>query len=474
MPYNKLELLDLIKKRPDILLNPIYSEYLQDEDFVRKALDVDNAFLSWASEDIRSDEVFILSIVDKHPGAIFWASDSLKNNRDFLLRAIEFNADVFSWISEKNRHNESFILAAIEKNVKALSKAPLDFRQDEAFIISAIKIHGHSVIQYAELSDESRDELIRYAEVEMHKNAFLKAVKYTTSQESKDEHKPDDISLIYQRLTAKSEYKFSPSYGVLQLFNRLIYEKAEDYNPSSNFEMSHLYKMLLLSIIKYNNKDDKNKILVWVKTMPGVLEWTSESIKSDPEFVMTAIGCNPVVLLYSDFFNDNETFVQEALTRHGPEVLQWASDRLQKNEKLISLAQAIQSQGELIDLSPGLEQIAVDPPQVLNDGLKDPVVEDKVDSLIELEINNIKKLITQLKYEKSCCYWYFKDTSRKQVKIKGLLEILELKTPISQGIEEIHKKPGFIDLRSGLFSRRTSKLITDIQNAHDSKKNNLI
>ncbi|WP_195848726.1 DUF4116 domain-containing protein [Providencia alcalifaciens] len=98
--------------------------------------------------------------------------------------------------------------------------------------------------------------------------------------------------------------------------------------------------------ISYQDFDDKEKMLHWVKANGQVLRYASERLKNDEDLVLAALSSDATALKFASFrFRDSEVLVL-SLIKKSPEVIKYISIRLQNDHNIVK--QAIIQNGLLL------------------------------------------------------------------------------------------------------------------------------
>lgn len=245
-----------------------------DEDFVRYVLDKCGYQLMYASPRLRDDNEFVRKTVNKCVGALEYASDRILNDRNFMKSIIEVHACAFKYAGE-------------------------ELRSDYDLVQFTVRRRG-SCIQYTNFRDN--EYLVRLALQRPDRELDCSGCQGCCLEEP-------DLDVL----------KYADQKLRISLIDLAI---EHDYNVP--FEPIHQDNPILMerAVLKH----------------PHALQWASDRLKSDIDFVRKMVSINGYCLQYvHKSFIDNIEIVTIAI-KQDPTAITFASERLQNElDYLIAL-----------------------------------------------------------------------------------------------------------------------------------------
>lgn len=115
--YQNNEQIALIALKRDVCLIK-NTELINNKEFMKKALKLDNLCFDIASENLKKDRIYILDILKLSEFIINNVSNELKNDKKLIIEAVKNSGWSFKYASEELRNDKGFIYLLLKKNNK--------------------------------------------------------------------------------------------------------------------------------------------------------------------------------------------------------------------------------------------------------------------------------------------------------------------------------------------------------------------
>ncbi|KAG2387274.1 hypothetical protein C9374_001606 [Naegleria lovaniensis] len=275
--------------------------FKEDRDFVLKAVQYQGLELQFANVNMHKDQEIILASLNRNPYGFRFASNELLKNKEFVLNTVRKNGHALLYVDDVFLQDREIILAAVQQNGEALRyNQALELKDDREIIFEAIK-QTKKAFQWISTSllrnTHFMLQALKFVGAEIYifdysnKEIMLKAVQDLgfLLEFSSDELKKDrDIILTAVRKAIKLGCK-----NVLEYASQEVATDKEFVLKALKFN-----SLEVIESLNSNFKAEKEIILEAVKNDGRSLFYASKELQKDPELDMEALKCNGYVLEY--------------------------------------------------------------------------------------------------------------------------------------------------------------------------------
>lgn len=320
-----------------------------DKEVVSKALKTDGKALRYASEALQDDDSIVLDAVSRTGLSLEYASDRLKNNKKIVMAAVKENGLALRYASDKLKSDKDVVSLAVAQASADIKYAGEALKNDDdiaALLLANAtgKDDGMPTQEgdfYRYLSDQKKnDRPLAIAAVKLDKENF----DFISDELKKDpvlrnlagqpklpdplDHEPTDEEITHWihagAFNVNALAKFPP-----QILNnkRLILRYIKDIDPTA---------------YKYASSDLKNDpeiVFEAVSRLGSCLVYVPHKFRGDKKVVLAAVKKTPLAIEYAqDSMRDDKEVIYTAITAGGPEILQWASEKLRQDIEFALIA----------------------------------------------------------------------------------------------------------------------------------------
>lgn len=341
------------------------------EEEIQKELAQDGNMLQYLPGQLKSLSDYVNVAVRQNPLAVQYADDYLKSNSEFMQKLCERNGLVLQYASANLQGKRDFVLIAINSNPKALKYASKELKGDKEVVTTALKLDTDT-FDFA--SVEIRRDLEMLGKVKEFwkgtsvpnaiQNDKKNALQCFTKLQWKDilcylseELRSDKevvlaaMSLSWKEINFATNTLLGDEEIILKGLSLSNVDKdgepfkisSEDLKMNEKFCLSafkvnpYVYKY---STVLQNLEEPTKEIL----SIEGVfLEFASSKFKADRNLVLIAIEQNPLSLEFaSPSLQDDKDVCLKAVKKDANS-LAYVSERLRQNEPDIFLYSTITS-----------------------------------------------------------------------------------------------------------------------------------
>lgn len=287
------------------------------------------------SERLRNDPEMALVLADCDHHEYFKIGKALRDDLELMLKAIQINTSIYRHLPVKVRVNKKIILEIANKDpyqLQHLLKVRKEYRDS---------VFGDKEIALIVAEKDPR-VLFEYfdSRVTQDKDVLEKAFRISNPVECRKVLRkyPWGIQFVNQNYWEDDEIlvkKALREKGELLEFLPPQYKQNKDY-----VLLAVKSNPLALQYSPEEFRDDREVIMAALQPdSEEVLSFASERLRSDYSVVMKAVRVDALNLQYaSDKLRDNREIVLRAIKTYGG-VLEDASERLQSDEELIMIAE---------------------------------------------------------------------------------------------------------------------------------------
>ena len=271
------------KNNPIDLLKFTQSKFSNDEEVIRKSVELNGETIKYASETLKNNREIIIIALGNCSEAIKYISDELKKDKAILFLALKRDITIIRSIPRELQIELDIINRFIGSNGLALEFASEELKRDRILVTKAVTSNGLA-LEFA--SEELKRDRILVTKAVTSNGLALEFVPYELKR---------NREIVTKAVVSNGlALEFVPD----ELRDRILVTKAVVSNG------------LALEFVPDEFKNDRNIVTKAVESNGLALEFASDEFKNDSYIVTKAIISNELAIQFaSKIFKNNLHFI---------------------------------------------------------------------------------------------------------------------------------------------------------------------